>query len=127
MTLKNTIASGILILTMATLAAAAEADKPMPTIAEKTAGLERADGLLTTWLDRNRGRIYLELPAPGEHGVTAELLYVEGLLTGLGSNPVGLDRGQLGPARLVQLRRLGERVLLEELNLGFRALDRGPG
>jgi len=122
MILKNTIATGILILTMATLAVATETDKPMPTIAEKTAGLERADGLLTTWVDGDRGRIYLEIPAPGERGIAAELLYVEGLLTGLGSNPVGLDRGQLGPARLVQLRRLGERVLLEELNLDFRAV-----
>lgn len=118
----KTTASVLLILTMATLAVAAETDKPMPTIDEKTAGLERADGLLTTWVDRDRGRIYLEIPAPGDHGVAAELLYVEGLLTGLGSNPVGLDRGQLGPARLVQLRRLGERVLLEELNLDYRAL-----
>jgi hypothetical protein len=117
---------GILILATAVRLVAAEADKPLPTIGEKTAGLERADGLLTTWLDRDRGRIYLEVPAPGEHGVAAELLYVEGLLTGLGSNPVGLDRGQLGPARLVQLRRLGDRVLLEEINLGFRALTDNP-
>jgi len=120
--LKNTIPTGILILALATIAVAAETEKPMPTIGEKTAGLERADGLLTTWVDRDRGRIFLEVPAPGEHGVSAEFLYVEGLLTGLGSNPVGLDRGQLGPARLVHLRRLGERVLLEELNLDFRAL-----
>jgi len=127
--LKNTIACALLILALTTpvaAAEAAEADKPMPTIGEKTAGLERADGLLTMWVDRDRGRIYLEIPAPGEHGVAAELLHVEGLLTGLGSNPVGLDRGQLGPARLVQLRRLGERVLLEELNLGFRALTDNP-
>jgi hypothetical protein len=112
----------IMILVLAPFVAATEADAPLPTVAEKTAGLERVDGLLTTWLDRDRGRVYLEVPVPGEHGVAAEMLYVEGLLTGLGSNPVGLDRGQLGPARLVQLRRLGERMLLEELNLGFRAL-----
>ncbi len=119
--MKTTV-SVLLVLTVATLAAAAETEKPMPGIGEKTAGLDRVDGLLATWVDRDRGRIYLEIPAPGEHGVAAELLYVEGLLTGLGSNPVGLDRGQLGPARLVQLRRLGERVLVEELNLDFRAL-----
>ena len=124
--MKNAIATVLMILALTTLVVAAEAEKPLPTIAEKTAGLERNDGLLTTWLDRERGRILLEVPAPGEGGVAAELLYVEGLLTGLGSNPVGLDRGQLGPARLVQLRRLGERVLLEELNLGFRALTDDP-
>ncbi len=122
----KTTATVLMILALTTLTVAAEAEKPLPTIAEKTVGLEKADGLLTTWIDRERGRIFLEIPAPGEGGVAAELLYVEGLLTGLGSNPVGLDRGQLGPARLVQLRRLGERVLLEELNLGFRAVTDDP-
>jgi len=120
--LMKTTTLVLLILALTTPGLAAETEKPMPTIGEKTAGLERADGLLTTWVDRDRGRIYLEIPAPGDDGVAAKLLYVEGLLTGLGSNPVGLDRGKLGPARLVILRRLGERVLLEELNLRYRAL-----
>ena len=120
----RTIATGILFFALTTLVAAAE--EPIPTIAEKTAGLERADGLLTAWLDRDRGKIYLEVPAPGERGIAGEYLYVEGLLTGLGSNPVGLDRGQLGPARLVHLRRLGQRVLLEEINTRFRALTENP-
>jgi len=122
----KTILFGFLVLAQSLAlpigAAESTADKPLPTIVAKTVGLERADGLLTTWLDRDRGRIFLEVPSPGDHGVAAELLYVEGLLTGLGSNPVGLDRGQLGPTRLVRLRRLGERVFLEELNLRFRAL-----
>ncbi|MFQ5767090.1 MAG: zinc-dependent metalloprotease, partial [Acidobacteriota bacterium] len=48
-------------------------------------------------------------------------LYVEGLSGGLGSNPVGLDRGQLGKTRLVRFRRLGGRLLVEEMNLAFRA------
>jgi hypothetical protein len=101
-------------------------DEGLPSIAEKTAGCERVEGLLTTWIDRQKGRIWLEVPAPGDRGLAAELLYVEGLLTGLGSNPVGLDRGQLGPARLVHLRRIGNRVLLEEVNLRFRALNADP-
>lgn len=117
----KTTATLLVILVIALIATAGEPDTPLPTIAETTAGLERVDGLLTTWVDRDRGRIFLEVPAPGDHGVAAEMLYVEGLLTGLGSNPVGLDRGQLGPARVVQLRRLGDRVFLEQLNLGFRA------
>jgi hypothetical protein len=45
------------------------------------------------------------------------------LVTGLGSNDVGLDRGQIGPARLVGLRRVGGRVLVEEVNLYYRALS----
>ncbi len=99
-------------------------DDGLPAIAEKTKGLERREGLLVTYLDRRRGRLWLEVPAPsGPRGEVGSYLYVEGLLTGLGSNPVGLDRGQLGESRLVTLRRLGGRVLVEQQNLAFRALS----
>jgi hypothetical protein len=100
----------------------AKADE-LPAVAAKVAGLEARPGLLVTYLDAKRGRLWAELPPPGPDGLVAELLYVEGLLTGLGSNPVGLDRGQLGETRVVRLRRLGARVLLEEPNLRFRALS----
>src|SRR5439155_24292020 len=46
-----------------------------------------------------------------------------GIRTGLGSNPVGLDRGQWSDARLVTFRRVGARVLLEQPNLRYRALS----
>lgn len=95
----------------------------LPAVAAKVGGLTARPGLLTTYLDTARGRLWLELPPPGEAGVVGEYLYVEGLLTGLGSNPVGLDRGQLGDAKVVRLRRLGSRVLVEEPNLRFRALS----
>lgn len=106
---------------------AAGAAEPLPTIPEAVAGLERHDGLLTLHLDRSRGAVWLELPAPGKDGVYGTFLFVEGLRTGLGSNPVGLDRGQIRDARVVSLRRVGGRVLLEQQNLGFRAVtDREP-
>ena len=58
---------------------------------------------------------------PGE-----ELLHQTTLSHGLGSNPVGLDRGQLGPTRLVTFERRGPTVLLVQKNLRFRALDGTP-
>ncbi len=86
-------------------------------------GTEALSGLLTLHLDRKKGRVLLELPAAtGDSGEIARLLYVEGLVSGLGSNPVGLDRGQLGDSRLVRLRRLGGRLLVEQENTRFRAL-----
>lgn len=94
-----------------------------PKIADKVGKLTARPGLLTTYLDRERGKLWLELPAPGAEGVVGEYLYVEGILTGVGSNPIGLDRGQIGDTRLVRLRRLGPRVLLEEPNQRFRALS----
>lgn len=104
-------------------AAPAAESEGLPAIAGKTAGLERREGLLVTYLDAKRGRLWLEVPPPsGPRGEVGSYLYVEGLLSGLGSNPVGLDRGQLGDTRVVTLRRLGGRVLVEQQNLAFRAL-----
>jgi len=95
-----------------------EKSDALPTIAEKTRHLERRAGFLTFYLDPRRGKIWLEVPPS-----TVEVLYVEGLVTGLGSNPVGLDRGQWSDAKLLRLRRLGGKVLVEEPNLGYRAGD----
>ena len=67
----------------AVLAAPATREAP-PTIAAKTSGLEARPGLLVTYLDRDAGKLWLELPSPGPRGIVGEYLYVEGLLTGLG-------------------------------------------
>ena len=103
--------------------AAEEPPEALPAVAIAVEGFEKKEGLLTFHLDRQRGRVLLELPPAGDRDVGHRFLYVEGLVTGLGSNPVGLDRGQIGPARIVALRRVGGRVLVEEINLRFRALS----
>jgi uncharacterized protein DUF4953/uncharacterized protein DUF5117 len=92
------------------------------SIAARVKGATRREGLLVTWLDRKAGRLWVELPKPtGPRNSSGSFLYVEGLRSGLGSNPVGLDRGQIGDARLVEFRRVGSRVLLEQPNLRYRA------
>ena len=70
-------------------------DYDLPRIASKVEGMERHRGLFDTYLDRDTSQLWLELPAPDSSGIHAECLYYEGLTTGLGSNPVGLDRGQV--------------------------------
>jgi len=95
----------------------------LPTVGERVRGLERRSGLLELYVDRERGSIWLSLPAPtSPRGEVGRHLYVDGLETGLGSNPVGLDRGELGPARIVIVRRVGGRVLFEQVNPAFRAI-----
>lgn len=104
-----------------------DAAGPLPTIAKATAGLEKKPGLLDLWLDRQKGKVWLAVPpAQGPRGEVGSFLYVEGLLSGLGSNPVGLDRGQLGDTRVVVFRRVGGRLLVEQPNLKFRALSEDP-
>lgn len=90
----------------------------LPTIAERTRGLERRDGFIPLFPDAKTGTILAAIPDDGE-----SFLYATGLSSGLGSNPVGLDRGQWGRTRVVQFRRVGPRVYLMESNLRFRALD----
>ena len=102
-----------------------ETPPPVDELAKKVAGFDKREGLLDFYVDPKSAEVWLELPAigEGEDGKVGDFLYVEGLATGLGSNPIGLDRGQLGPTRLVTLRVLGGRLLVEEPNLGFRALS----
>ncbi|HYU30610.1 MAG TPA: zinc-dependent metalloprotease, partial [Thermoanaerobaculia bacterium] len=91
------------------------------------AAMTKKEGLLTFYLDAKAGKVWLVVPpAIGPGGASGTFIYVDSLLTGLGSNPVGLDRGQLGDTRLVTLRRVGGRLLVEQQNLRFRALSENP-
>jgi len=55
-----------------------------------------------------------------------EFLYVSALSGGLGSNDIGLDRGQLGDPRVVRFERVGPKVLLVQRNLDYRAVSDDP-
>ncbi len=92
-----------------------------PTFEQRIAGLQLRDGLFPMHLDAEAGKVFFELPAPGEDGQVAELLYAEGLVAGLGSNPVGFDRGQISSAVILRLRHVGGKLLIEQPNLRFRA------
>ena len=66
------------------------------SIQAKTEGMKRHEGFSPFYWDEGEGKIWLEIP-----NLDQEFLYVHSLSTGLGSNPVGLDRGQLGSSRVV--------------------------
>ncbi|HRC84610.1 MAG TPA: DUF5117 domain-containing protein, partial [Thermoanaerobaculia bacterium] len=95
-------------------------------ITAKVGSLPARRGLFTIYPDAATGKLWLEAPAPSADGRIGSYLYIEGLLQGLGSNPVGLDRGQVGETHLVTLRRLGGRLLVEEENTKFRATSHDP-
>src|SRR3954471_9824221 len=50
------------------------------------------------------------------------MIYQTSLPAGVGSNPIGLDRGELSGTHLVHFERVGPRVLLVEENTKFRAI-----
>lgn len=55
------------------------------------------------------------------HEFDAPFIYQSSLARGLGSNDIGLDRGQLGATRIVRFVRSGPKVLLMQDNLDYRA------
>jgi hypothetical protein len=91
------------------------------SIAARTAGLQKLDGYFPLHWDSRAGKMWLEVDR-----WESEFLYVNSLPAGLGSNDVGLDRGQLGGRRVVRFERAGPRVLLLERNYDFRARSDNP-
>ena len=89
----------------------------LPSIATRTAGLTKRDGLFPLYWDERTGKLYLEIPAMDQ-----EFIYFTSLPWGVGSNDIGLDRHQLGRERLVTFSRSGPRVLLIEKNTNFRGV-----
>ncbi|HEV3037863.1 MAG TPA: zinc-dependent metalloprotease [Candidatus Angelobacter sp.] len=85
-------------------------------IADKTAGMEKAAGYFTYYWDAKAGKVWLEIDR-----WDIEFLYVNSLPAGVGSNDIGLDRGQLGGERIVKFTRSGPKVLLVQPNYAFRA------
>ena len=55
-----------------------------------------------------------------------EMLYHTALSAGVGSNPIGLDRNQIGSQHIVRFERVGPRVLMVEPNYRFRATTSDP-
>src|SRR6266700_1627814 len=93
-----------------------DTSKAPPTISEKTAGMQKFPGYFPFYWDARAGRVWLEIDK-----WNAEFLYVESLPAGIGSNDIGLDRGQLGQSYIVRFERAGPRVLLIASNYAYRA------
>jgi len=68
-----------------------------PTIVEKTAGTEKRAGYFNLYWDAKQGKLWLEVDK-----WNIEFLYQTGLPAGVGSNDIGLDRGQMGGTHRVR-------------------------
>ena len=57
------------------------------------AGLDQRDGFLDLYVDQGQNKVFVRLPDAGDDGLILEAIHTARLTAGLGSNPVGLDRG----------------------------------
>ncbi|MBQ4915530.1 zinc-dependent metalloprotease [Maribacter sp. MMG018] len=84
---------------------------------EKKKNFKKYEGFFDFYYDEGNDKIFLEVK-----DLEKEFLYVSSLSSGIGSNDIGLDRGQLGNERVVFFRKAGNKLLLVQPNLKFRAL-----
>lgn len=121
--MKRSFSAFIILILFALTATAQDkkTDMKKKTLAEFTENLQRIEGFLPLYLDNENGKIFLEISRFNE-----EFLYQVSLTTGVGSNPIGLDRGQLGDTKVVYFEKAGNKILLVQPNYGYRALSENP-
>jgi hypothetical protein len=84
---------------------------------EKSKDFQKFGGFYNFLYDVKTDKIYLEVT-----DLNTEFLYVYSLSSGIGSNDIGLDRGQLGNEQVVYFKKAGNKLLLIQPNLKYRAL-----
>lgn len=88
----------------------------LPSIEQHTEGMTQMEGFFNLYWDNGSGSLFWEISE-----LDVEFLYQISMGSGLGSNPVGIDRGQLRGTHVFTAKRIGPRVLLMEPNYGFVA------
>ena len=85
---------------------------------EEKKDLKLYNGYFNFYYSANEGKIYLEVDK-----LNKEILYTHFLASGLGSNDIGLDRGQIGDGVVVKFIKSGNKILLLQPNQKFRAIS----
>jgi hypothetical protein len=89
--------------------------------AAPSTNVENFDGFVPLRWDADSGKLLMEITRFGE-----EMIWQVSLASGVGSNPIGLDRAQLGATHLIRFERVGPRVLMVEPNYAYRAISNDP-
>jgi len=85
-------------------------------IAAKVMGMKKYPGYVEFYYDEKQDKVFLAIEK-----FDTPFLYINSLAAGIGSNDIGLDRGQLGNERIVKFERRGPKVLLVQPNYDYRA------
>lgn len=105
----------VVLFTLTVTAQEKAADK---SLSARTAGWQKIDGYIPIYWDAANGKLWMEIAR-----FNTEILYQTSLPAGIGSNPIGLDRGQLGSTYVVSFERVGPKVLMMQPNYRYRALS----
>jgi hypothetical protein len=109
--------AGLLIALLAVSTQARENPQDK-SIGSRISGMQKMDGFIPIYWDSVNGKLLMEISR-----FNTEFLYQISLPTGVGSNPLGLDRGQLGSSHVVRFERVGPKVLMIASNYRYRAIS----
>ncbi|MEM5512287.1 zinc-dependent metalloprotease [Pseudoalteromonas sp. AS84] len=93
-----------------------QAHAAIKSIDEFTTQMNHFPGYYSFFYDTQNGKVYLKVDK-----FEQQFLLQQSLPYGIGSNDIGLDRGQLGNTHLVQFERFGGKVMLRAVNTYYRA------
>ncbi|MBK8811172.1 MAG: zinc-dependent metalloprotease [Acidobacteria bacterium] len=110
--------AAIILISLITVFPAFAQEKPEESFDKKIEKLQRIDGFMPLYWDAKGGKMFLEISRFNQ-----EFLYQVSLPAGLGSNPIGLDRGQMGRTFVVYFERVGQKIMLVQPNYRYRALS----
>ena len=91
-------------------------DQKTSSITDFTRGMQQHPGFYTFYYQAEQDKVFLKIS-----DFAQAFLFQSSLPQGIGSNDIGLDRGQLGETRLVKFERFGNKVMLKQLNTSYRA------
>lgn len=112
---------GLLVLVWAGFSAPALAREEPASFADTIAQAEHRPGVFDLHVDAEAGTLYAAFERH-EDGHFGRYIHTARLTAGLGSNPVGLDRGFGIGGRILRVERAGPRVLFIIENHAFRAV-----
>ena len=111
----------LLLLTACTTTQPAPQQSAPVAPVQPASTVEQFEGFVPLRWDPENGKLLMEITRFGE-----EMIWQVSLASGVGSNPIGLDRSQLGATHIVRFERVGPRVLMVEPNYAFRAISNDP-
>ncbi len=92
-------------------------DTPVPTIRERTAGMQKFEGFFNPYWEERAERLWLEIDKPG-----IEFLYV----TDLSSSLEGRNRGSWNGGQSLKFDRYGTKILVTQVGYSYRAVTSDP-
>ncbi|PKG98784.1 zinc-dependent metalloprotease [Paraglaciecola sp. MB-3u-78] len=105
----------ICLLILSAQVFATDSDK-QTSVADFTEHMSHQTGFFDFYYQIETDKVFLKIDKFDQ-----PFLFQSSMPQGIGSNDIGLDRGQLGDTRLVKFERFGNKVLLKQLNTQYRA------